>query len=64
MFIQDNYVRKAVDQAGGPTAVSNCIGVSNACVHAWIKKHRVSNLAKAKQLAAMSKVSVEKLRTA
>ena len=64
MIIQDNYVRKAVEKAGGPTAVSNSIGISNACVHQWVKKRRVANMAKAKQLALLSGISVEKLRSA
>ena len=62
IFIQDNYVLKAVERAGGPTAVSNSIGVSNACVHLWVKKRRVANMAKAQQLAKLSGIAVEKLR--
>ena len=64
MIIQDNHVRKAVERAGGPTAVSNSIGVSNAAVHLWVKKRRVANMAKAKQLALLSGIAVEKLRSA
>lgn len=64
MFIQDNYVQKAVAKAGGPTAVSNSIGVSNACVHLWVKKRRVANIAKARQLALLSGMAVGKLRAA
>ncbi|MDO9259226.1 MAG: hypothetical protein Q7T98_04895 [Polaromonas sp.] len=62
MFIQENYVRVAIAKAGGPTAVSNQIGVSNACVHLWVKKRRVANIVKARLLADLSGVSVEKLR--
>lgn len=62
MFIQENHVRTAIARAGGPTAVSNQIGCSNACVHLWVKKRRVANIVKARQLSELSGVSVEKLR--
>jgi hypothetical protein len=62
MFIQENYVRVAIAKAGGPTAVSNQIGVSNACVHLWVKKRRVANIVKARQLSELSGIALEKLR--
>lgn len=62
MLIQSNYVRQAVAKAGGPTAVSNHIGVSNACVHTWVQKRRVANINKARQLADLSGFPIEKLR--
>ena len=62
MFIQENHVRVAIAKAGGPTAVSNHIGVSNACVHLWVKKRRVANIVKARQLSELSGISVENLR--
>ena len=62
MFFQENYVRVAIAKAGGPTVVSNQIGVSNACVHLWVKKWRVANIVKARQLAELSGVSLDKLR--
>jgi thiamine monophosphate kinase len=62
MFIQENYVRVAIAKAGGPTVVSNQIGVSNACVHLWVKKRRVANMEKAKKLAELSGMALDKLR--
>ena len=62
MFFQENYVRIAIAKAGGPTAVSNYIGISNACVHLWVKKQRVSSIVKARQLAELSGVLLDKLR--
>lgn len=62
MFIQQNYVQKAVDKVGGPTMVSNHLAVSNGAVHKWINTQRIPNLDKAKKLAELSKVAVEKLR--
>ncbi len=62
MLIQANFVAQAIKKAGGPTAVSNQIGVSNACVHLWVKKRRVANIVKARQLSELSGVSREKLR--
>lgn len=62
MLIQSNYVSQAVKKAGGPTAVSNDIGVSNATVHSWVQKRRVPNIVKAKQLAQLSGVALDKLR--
>ena len=62
MFIQENFVEKAVAKAGGPTMTSNQLGVSNGAVHKWIKANRVPNLNTAKRLAELSHVSLEKLR--
>ncbi len=64
MFIRSNYVIEAVKAAGGPTAVSNEIRVANATVHSWIRKRRVPNLDKAKQLSRLSGISLDKLRGA
>lgn len=64
MLIQSNYVGLAVKKAGGPTAVSNDIGVSNATVHSWVQKRRVPNIVKARQLSALSGISLDKLRGA
>ena len=64
MFIKSNYVREAVKAAGGPTAVSNEIKVANSTVHSWVQKQRVANIVKARQLATLSGVSLEKLRGA
>lgn len=62
MFIQENHVQKAITKAGGPTMVSNQLSVSNGAIHKWINAQRIPNLDKAKKLAELSKVEVEKLR--
>ena len=62
MFFQENHVRSAVAVAGGPTFTSNHLGVSNGCVHKWVKAGRVPNIVKARQLSELSGVSVDKLR--
>jgi len=62
MFIQENFVGIAVAKVGGPTMTSNLLSVSNGAVHKWIKAQRVPNIHKAKQLAELSRISVEKLR--
>lgn len=62
MFFQENHVRSAVAKVGGPTFTSNSLGVSNGCIHKWVKAGRVPNILKARQLSELSGVSVEKLR--
>lgn len=62
MLIQGNYVKKAVDKVGGVTKVSNLLLVSNGAVHKWLKAERVPNIDKARQLAELSGIAVEKVR--
>lgn len=62
MFIQENFVERAVAKVGGPTMTSNLLSVSNGAVHKWINSRRVPNIHKARQLAGLSKVPLEKLR--
>lgn len=62
MFFRENHVKTAVAKAGGPTYTSNQLKVSNGCVHKWIKAAHVSNIDKARQLAKLSGIAVEKLR--
>lgn len=62
MFFVENHVKKAVAKAGGPTFTSNHLNVSNGCVHKWIKAGRVPNIVKARQLAELSGVTLDKLR--
>lgn len=57
-----NNVKLAVDKIGGPTKVSNLIGVSNGAIHAWVKNGRVSNIDKARQLAGLAGMTVEEMR--
>ncbi len=60
--IRENQIRKAVDLVGGPTFTSNLCGVSNACVHKWIKAERVPNIEKARKLSELSGVAIAELR--
>lgn len=62
MFFIENQVKKAVSLVGGPTFTSNHLGVSNGCVHKWVKAGRVPNIVKARQLSELSGISVDKLR--
>ncbi len=62
MFFLENQVKKAVTLVGGPTFTSNHLGVSNSCIHKWVKNGRVPNIVKARQLSELSGVSLEKLR--
>lgn len=62
MFIEENFVERAVAKVGGPTMTSNLLSVSNGAVHKWINARRVPNIDKAKKLSELSKVALEKLR--
>lgn len=62
MFFLENQVKKAVTLVGGPTFTSNRLGVSNGCVHKWVKAGRVPNIVKARLLSELSGVSIDKLR--
>jgi DNA-binding transcriptional regulator YdaS (Cro superfamily) len=63
MIIPRNKVKIAVKKAGGPTKVSNLLGVSNGSVHSWMKQGRVSNIDKAKLLAELAGMQVEDVRS-
>lgn len=58
----DNHVRTAVDTLGGVTITSNLLGVSNGCVHNWIKQRRVTNIYLARKLADLAGLPVENVR--
>ncbi len=60
--IASNKVKEAVDKIGGPTKVSNMLGVSNATVHSWIKSRRISNIDFARKVAEIVKMKVEEVR--
>lgn len=57
-----NPVRTAVYRIGGPTKAANTLGVSNATIHAWIKRTQVMNIDKATVLAEKSGVALRDLR--
>lgn len=61
-ILRENWVSRAVEAAGGPTRTSNRLGVSNAAVHKWVAARRVPDLEKARALAKLAKMPVEKLR--
>jgi len=63
MFCNTNYVKVAVDRAGGPTRAAHAVGVSNATIHAWINKATISNIEKARLLAKLSGLDVQQLRS-
>ena len=63
MIFSENSVRLAVSRIGGVTKASNLLGVSNGAVHKWLKAERVPNIDKAKQLAQLSGIALEKVRS-
>ena len=62
MFFQENAVQIAVIRAGGPTRVSNLLSCSNAVVHRWVANQRVPNYERARILAELAGMPVERLR--
>jgi DNA-binding transcriptional regulator YdaS (Cro superfamily) len=61
-FFPENAVKAAVNLAGGPTKVSNALGVSNAAVHKWIAGERVPDIDKARKLSELSNVALDRIR--
>jgi len=61
-YLAENHIKVAVARAGGPTRVSNLLGVANGTVHSWVKAERVSNIQLATKLAELSKMTVQQLR--
>ncbi|WP_153145305.1 hypothetical protein [Dechloromonas sp. H13] len=59
----ENYVKVAVDRAGGVTKASNVLGVANQTISTWIKKRRVSNIVYASKLAELSGLEIQQLRS-
>jgi len=57
-----NTIKAAIDRIGGPTKAANTLGVSGSSVHTWIKRERVPDIDKARQLAALSGIPVLELR--
>lgn len=58
-----NYdIQRAVDAIGGPTKLSNILGVSNAAIHAWVRKGRVPDLDMATLMAEKSGIALELIR--
>lgn len=61
-FIPQNHVKIAIARAGGPTRISNLLGIANGTVHSWIRAQRISNIQHASKLAELSKMTVQQLR--
>lgn len=55
-------IKTAIDRLGGPTKVSNLLGVSNGTVHAWIKTGKISDRDYAQKIAELSGISLTRLR--
>jgi hypothetical protein len=58
-----NYVKDAIDRLGGPTRAAHAAGVSNTTIHAWIKRNKIVNIDKAKLVAKLSGIDLQKLRS-
>lgn len=61
-ILTPNYVKIAVNRAGGPTKVALLLGCSGTAVHAWIRKKKISDLTKASKLAEVAGMNVRELR--
>lgn len=55
-------VRTAIVRLGGPTKVSNLLGVANGTVQNWIRTEHISNIDHAKKIAELSGIGLEYLR--
>lgn len=62
MIVISNQVKVAVERVGGPTKASNILGVANSTIHNWMKAGRVSNIEFARQLSALSNISLQEIR--
>ena len=63
-LIIQNHVRIAVDRIGGPTKAAHAMAVSNATIHAWIKRQDIRNIEKAKLMAKLAHMELGQLRSA
>lgn len=57
-----NDVRIAVDRLGGATKAAHAMAVSNATIHDWIKRGKIVNIDKAKRMAELSGLELQRLR--
>ena len=58
-----NHVKIAVDRLGGPTKAAAALTVSGTTIHAWIKRRRIVSIDKAKQMAGLSGMDLQQLRS-
>jgi DNA-binding transcriptional regulator YdaS (Cro superfamily) len=56
---QYNPVARAVSIVGGPTKAARICGVSNAAIHKWLQRGRISLLVHAVRLSRASGVPIE-----
>ena len=56
---QDNAVARAVSIVGGPTKAARICRVSNAAIHKWLQRGRISLLVHALRLSRASGVPIE-----
>jgi len=61
-FKLENPVRQAIYAIGGPTVVSNLLGISNGAVHAWIRNRRIRDIRFARKISELSGFKLEELR--
>ena len=54
---QRNYAAEAVETLGGPTKMSNAVGVSNVTVHYWVKVGKISNAVYAVQVEQLTRAA-------
>ena len=52
-------IARAVDAVGGPTKAAVLCGVSNAAVHDWLRKGRMTSLRSALKLSEKSGIPIE-----
>ena len=57
-----NKVKVAIQRAGGPTHVSNLLGVSGSAVFSWIRNHKIPKITHASKLAEITGMQVRELR--
>ena len=61
-YIPQDWVKVAIDRLGGSTRAANTLAVSGTTIQNWIRLKRISNIDKAKQLAKLTGLEVQKLR--
>jgi predicted site-specific integrase-resolvase len=56
---KDNAVARAVSAVGGPTKAARICQVSNAAIHKWLRRGRISLLVHAVRLSRASGIPIE-----
>jgi DNA-binding transcriptional regulator YdaS (Cro superfamily) len=63
MYFPQNHVRIAVDRLGGPTMAAAALRVSGTAIHNWIKLARIVSIEKAREVAKLSGLELQQLRS-